>query len=343
MRIGYFGDGPWAHQAFDRILRDGRFEILFVVPRHPAMDGQLKARAEQAGIPFLVQPDVNDPDFVADVRRRAPDLLVSMSFDQILKRGILAAAPLGVVNCHAGALPFYRGCNPINWAIINGETRFGVTVHAVDEGIDTGDVILQTFAPIGPDDTYADRLAAAHGLCADTLHEALVSIADGTARRTPQAAIHPVGFYCGRRRDGDEWVRWSWPSQRIHDFCRAITRPGPCARSLGDAGPVAVVATALIPEAPDYIATPGEVVGRDASGVVVKTGDGTIRVTLVADLGEDGRLGEVRRPGFRIGTRIGFDESARLLHANVQLQRRVSALEERLGRIEARLDRAGGA
>lgn len=51
MRIGYFGDGPWAHQAFDRILRDGRFEILFVVPRHPAMDGQLKARAEQAGIP----------------------------------------------------------------------------------------------------------------------------------------------------------------------------------------------------------------------------------------------------------------------------------------------------
>lgn len=109
-----------------------------------------------------------------------------MSFDQILKRGILAAAPLGVVNCHAGALPFYRGCNPINWAIINGETRFGVTVHAVDEGIDTGDVILQTFAPIGPDDTYADRLAAAHGLCADTLHEALVSIADGTARRTPR-------------------------------------------------------------------------------------------------------------------------------------------------------------
>lgn len=340
MRIGYFGDGRWAQMAFDRIVADERFQILFVSTRHRIPDQHLRDRAERHGIPFLTVPDVNDPAFVAEVGTWKPDLLVSMSFDQILRRDILTAAPLGFVNCHAGSLPFYRGCNPINWAIINGEPRFGVTVHFVDDGIDTGDIVLQRFAPIAPEDTYADCLTAAHDLCAATLHDALVAIAEGTAERTPQAAIHPVGFYCGRRRDGDEWVQWTWPSRRIVDFCRAITLPGPCARSLGDAGPIAVVSAEMIPNAPSYLCTPGEVIGRGPAGVVVKTGDGTIRVTAVADVLEDGSLGEIHPPRFRIGTRIGFDPAARLLHENFRLQRRMHALEERLDRIERYMNSA---
>ena len=87
----------------------------------------------------------------------------------------------------------------LNWAIINGEEKFGVTVHYVDEGIDTGDIILQKFASIGKQERYGEVLCKAHHLCADTLYEALVLLSEGRAERIPQKSIHPVGFYCSGR------------------------------------------------------------------------------------------------------------------------------------------------
>ena len=77
-----------------------------------------------------------------------------MSFDQIFKEEIINIPPLKIINCHAGKLPFYRGRNILNWALINDEKEFGITVHYVDFGIDTGDSILQKNYEITDDDDY---------------------------------------------------------------------------------------------------------------------------------------------------------------------------------------------
>lgn len=305
MKIGYLGDGPWSHRAFERIRAHADWEIVFIGARFVSPDPHLRAAAQTLEVPFFTPEKINDPSVLDQFRALKPDVIVSMSYDQIMRRALIDLAPRGLINVHAGALPFYRGRNVLNWALINGESRFGVTCHYVDEGIDTGDIIVQRFFPIGPDDDYGDVLRAAYPACADVLEEALERIASGDAPRIPQATIHPVGFYCGRRGAGDERIDWRWPAKRLHDFIRGVALPGPGARTTLDGSEIALLKTREIPAAPSYIGTPGEIVGRDAESVTVKCEDRTLRILLAAKIGADGKPGEPFAPKWRVGTRLG--------------------------------------
>jgi methionyl-tRNA formyltransferase len=325
MTIGFFGDGRWAHRSLNHIISSDALEVAFIVARHAQPDPALEAYAERLGVPFYTDPNVNRPEFIDTIRDHETDIHVSMSFDQILKAEIINLAPEGFINCHAGALPFYRGRNVLNWALINGERRFGVTVHDIDEGIDTGDIVLQRFGDITHEDDYGSLLDKAVELCAETLFEALLQIEEGRATRTPQAQIHPVGFYSSSRRKGDEWIDWTWSTRRIYNLIRAIAPPGPGARTLLECRPIAILRSEHIPEAPHYRDRPGTVVGRDDGGITVKTGDTTLRVTQVANL-VDGAFEDKRTPSFRIGTTFGVN----LMHEITRLRQRVVALETRL-------------
>ncbi len=301
MRIAYFGDGRWARSALPLIATAAGVQVAVVVPRYHNPDRELMQQAEGLGIPTRHLRDVNSAEALAALRPFGVDLHVSMSFDQIFRAPFLDAA--ATINCHAGALPFYRGRNVLNWALINGERTFGVTVHHVDTGIDTGDIILQQHIPISATDDYASVLTKAEGACATLLHEAVLHIAAGTAKRTPQASIHPVGFYCPRRRDGDEWIDWQWPSERVVNFVRGIAPPAPGARAMVGDQVVAILQAEAIPGAPAYLATPGEVVGRQHGSIVVKTGTSSIRVTQMAAV-EGGVVGPGSTPALAIGKRL---------------------------------------
>ncbi len=273
MKIGYFADGPWSHRALEKITTDERFDVAFIVPRYDTQDQILKSWANQLSIDYLPIANVNDAESIAQLKKYSADLFVSMSFNQILKNEILHSAPLGFINCHAGALPFYRGRNILNWVLINDEKEFGVTVHYIDEGIDTGDIILQKLEPITDKDDYSTLLERATEACADLLYESLLLIHDGNVKQLPQKSIDPVGFYCGRRRQGDEWIDWNWTSRRIFNFVRAITDPGPCAKTMLNEYEVSIKKVKLMLGAKEYIGTPGEVLGVSEEGVIVKTGD----------------------------------------------------------------------
>ncbi len=309
INFGYFGDGPWSHLALETLLADARFRLAFVVARFSRDELTLKAFAGAAGVPFLRPENVNSDAFLETVTPLAADLFVSMSYDQIFKGRLIRLPRLGVVNCHAGALPRYRGRNVLNWAIINGEDHFGVSVHYIDEGIDTGNLIKQRRVPIAPEDTYREVLERAFPACAETLHAALTDIAEDRVTRTPQTGpgVSP-GFYCGMRRDGDEWLEWSWPAKRIHDFIRGVALPAPGARAVlqNSAGDVelALLRSQLVPGAPVYYGTPGEVIGVNARGVVVKTGDSYLEVHEVAQVAKDGTLEKSKRPRYRVGNRF---------------------------------------
>ena len=326
LTIGYFGDGRWARRALDRIVEAPELRVLFVVGRHPDPDPELRAYAERLDVPFATDPDVNRPAFVDAVRRYGADIHVSMSFDQILSRELIDLAPEGFINCHAGALPFYRGRNVLNWALINGEDRFGVTVHYVEEEIDAGDIIVQRFADIAETDDYGTLLDRAVALCAEALPDALLQIQAGEADPTPQDEIHPVGFYCSGRKEGDEWIDWTWTSERLHNFVRGIAPPGPGARTLLGDDRLAILRTERIDDAPEYIDRPGTVVGRGADGIVVKTGDTSIRVRRVADLDQEGTLSDERVPEHPIGTVFGVNPWQEV----ERLRRRLRSIEQRL-------------
>jgi methionyl-tRNA formyltransferase len=326
VKIGYFADGPWSHEALEKIVEDKRFKIAFIVPRYDSRDPVLKEWASKLAVDFLPIENVNHPDAISQLQRYGADLFVSMSFNQILRKQILSIPLKGFINCHAGALPFYRGRNILNWVLINDEKEFGVTAHYIDEGIDTGDIILQKKSLITDEDNYSTLLARAIGLCAEVLYEALVSIETNSVKRIVQSEIHPVGSYFGRRRIGDEWIDWNWTSRRIFNFVRAISTPGPCARTLFNDNEIAVHRASLINQAPKYLSTAGEVVGRENDFLIVKTGDSVIRIeafncdgsAVGGNCSDDGM-----RPKIHIGSRLGVDVSTELM----MLKKRVIELE----------------
>jgi methionyl-tRNA formyltransferase len=281
MKIGYFADGIWAHKALERIIEDPRFEISFIVPRFDNQDPVLKDKSERLKVPFIPVENVNNKEFIGEIKKLEVDVNVSMSFNQILRQEIIYLAPEGFINCHAGKLPFYRGRNILNWALINDEKEFGVTVHYVDSEIDTGDIILQNTSKITDKDDYSTLLDRAIELCAETLYQSLCLIYNNEVIRMPQKDIHPVGFYCGRRIEGDEEIDWNWSSRRIFNFVRGITTPGPCARTFINNEEVKIVKTEIINGALNYIGSPGEIVGRTGKNIIVKTGDSTILISEI--------------------------------------------------------------
>ena len=207
MRIGYFADGPWSHLALEKILSNSIFSLAFICARFDNPDSVLRGRAKEKNIPFLVHQNINSDEFISKVKNYSCDILVSMSFNQIFRSEILSITPMGIINCHAGKLPFYRGRNILNWALINDEKEFAVTVHYVDEGVDTGDIILQASYTISDFDDYSTLLSRSHKHCADVLYEALTKIASGNSDRICQKDIHPVGFIV--LRDRLEMKNWN--------------------------------------------------------------------------------------------------------------------------------------
>jgi methionyl-tRNA formyltransferase len=297
LRIALFGDAAWAAESLRRLHGAGH-DVVGVFLRTRPTDGSLRHAADELGIPTFEPARINDPAEVERLRALKPDLGVSVSYDQIFRRPVLEAPPLGMLNFHAGKLPFYRGRNVINWALINGERELGLTAHFVDDGIDTGDIVLQRTVPIGWCDTYADVLDRAVTHLPPLVEEAVALAAEGELERHPQPAW---GTYFAARRPGDEWLDWTDTGVNLHNKVRAITRPGPGARTRLDGQEIIVWRAYCDPAWPRYLATPGEVVGRRGhEGVLVKTGDS---VLLVHEVQLPGAAPAV--PAWPIGTRLG--------------------------------------
>ena len=278
MVIGYFADGPWSHRALDKLLANKEIKIAFICARFDKPDQKLKARSEQENIPFLIHPRINSDEFLFSVENYRCDLFVSMSFNQIFRKKTIETPLLGTINCHAGKLPFYRGRNILNWALINDEREFGITVHYVDEGIDTGDIIRQRCYPITDYDDYGTLLDKAYVGCADILAEAIDDLLGGTAKRQSQHAIHPTGFYCISKGPGDERLNWNQTSRRIFNFVRAICPPGPAARCSRGDSEIRINKAEYLHDSPSYIGIPGSVLATDMDSFLVKTSDTFIRI-----------------------------------------------------------------
>lgn len=278
LKIGYFADGPWAHKAFQRIISDESLKIVFVTVRYDTRDAVLLKMAEENNIPIVLFSNVNTAEALQTYSSYKADLFVSMSFNQIFRRDIINLPHMKTINCHAGKLPFYRGRNILNWVLINDEKEFGITVHYVDEGIDTGDIILQRVYPITDADNYGTLLERAYVGCADILYDAIKLLQVDSAQPIRQDTIDPVGLYCGLRTLGDEIICWNKSSRDIFNFVRAICRPGPMATSSLNGAEIKINHVRMIGGARKYINTPGQIIGKTSRGFYVKTADTFVEV-----------------------------------------------------------------
>jgi methionyl-tRNA formyltransferase len=279
IKIGYFADGPWSHQALEKFLLDSTIGIEFICARHDKPDLTLKEQAEIHGIDFISHPKINSDEFFQKISGYNSNLFVSMSFNQIFRKRLIEYPKLKTINCHAGKLPFYRGRNILNWALINDEKEFGITVHYMDEGIDTGDILMQRLFRITDSDNYATLLKRAYSGSAELLFETVEKLASGEITSKPQVDMHPLGFYCTGRVDGDERLQWNQPSRDIFNFVRAICNPGPEARTFCENIELKINRVELLSSAPIYKGIPGAILEVCSNGFYVKTADTYLKVT----------------------------------------------------------------
>ena len=279
LNIGYFADGPWSHKAFNALFNDEEISIRFVCVRFDTQDETLKQFCKKLDIDYIYDRDVNSAKFIEKISKYQCDLFISMSFNQIFRNEIINLTKYKIINCHAGKLPFYRGRNILNWALINDEDEFGVTVHYVDEGIDTGDIILQDVYPIDDSDDYSTLLSKAYNACASLLYRAVCLFKNGSPVGKKQCDIHPVGFYCPQRKSGDENINWKDSSRNIFNFVRAISMPGPIARAFIGKNEVKISRVEIIEGAIPYKSIEGAVLSVDEmERFIVKTQDTFVKV-----------------------------------------------------------------
>lgn len=232
-RILFMGTPAFALPALEQLV-NRNYPVIGVVsqPDRPQGRGQketsppVKILAQKLGLPVFQPESVKDPAFLEIFRNLNPEMVVVAAFGQILPKTIINFPPLACLNIHPSLLPEYRGAAPINWAIIRGETTTGVTIMLMDEGMDSGDILLQQQTAIRATETYGelhDRLAIQG---AHLLIEAIDLMSAGTALRQPQNTSRVT--FAPRLKKETGRICWQSPAGNIVNLIRGLS-PAPAA------------------------------------------------------------------------------------------------------------------
>jgi methionyl-tRNA formyltransferase len=228
MRIVFMGTPEFAVPSLEALLRsDDQVVGVVTQPDRPKGRGQqlvpppVKLVAERAGIPVLQPLKIRTPDFLQALSDWKPDLIAVAAYGRILHTPILKLPPMGCVNVHGSLLPKYRGAAPVQWAVINGETETGITTILMDEGMDTGPMLLQEKLEILPDDsagTLAPRLAELGGRL---LVETIARLKAGTL--TPQKQDHDRATMAPLLKKEDGLIDWAMHAESIANRVRGLS------------------------------------------------------------------------------------------------------------------------
>ena len=268
-------------------LKNCGFEIAAVFshrddPSESCWFGSVSEWAAANRIAVFCPDRVNAPEWIAKIYRFAPDAIFSFYYRSLLCREILDAAPSGAFNLHGSLLPAYRGRAPVNWVLVNGEKRTGVTLHCMVEKPDAGDIVGRRAVDIDFGDTartLCDKLCAAAGTL---LAETLPLIRDGRAQRIPQDLSK--GSYFGGRGPEDGRIDWSWTAVRVYNLIRAVTEPYPGAFAFLPGGGKIMIWRALTEEG-DFPERPPGRIRIESGRVCVATGAGRLRLVDVEAAG----------------------------------------------------------
>ena len=236
----------------------------------------VKVAATAEDLQVLQPVSVRDPRFIPTLVELEPDLLVVIAFGQILSAEVLSIPRIGAINVHASILPQYRGAAPIQWAIINGENETGVTTMWMDEGMDSGDMLLTARVPITSKDTAGTLHDVLSHLGANLLIETLNALALGTLIPTPQD--HSVATYAPLLKKNDGVMDWTKDADRLDCFVRGM-HPWPGAFTFYKRKRLKIVKARAVKKTTDL--APGTVLESFPGDLDVATGDGILRLEEV--------------------------------------------------------------
>lgn len=274
MNILFYGTPEFALPTLDALI--ARHQIITVVtqPDRPAHRGQrltpppVKVRALEAGLPVIQPARLRDAGWDERLRALGADVAVVVAFGQILTRAVLDAPARGSINIHGSLLPRYRGAAPIAWAIMRGETETGITTFQMDEGMDTGAMLLERATAIGDTETAGELTTRMSHLGAEVIVETL----DRLDELTPTPQRHEDATMAPRLKKTHGHLDWSRTARALVNQIRG-TNPWPGAITMTPRGALTIWrATAAATTA---TAAPGAVVKHDGR-LAIAAGDGVV-------------------------------------------------------------------
>lgn len=309
MRVIFMGTPDFSVGTLEALVQAGHEVVLAVTqPDKPKGRGgkmqytPVKEKALEYGIPVFQPAKVREPACVEELAGYRADVIVVIAFGQILPRSILELTPYGCINVHASLLPKYRGAAPIQWALIDGETVTGVTTMQMDEGLDTGDMLLEAEVPIGADETGGslhDKLAAAGAkLCVETLK----ALEEGTV--TPRKQGESPTKYARMLDKELGRIDWSRDAASIERLIRGLN-PWPSAYTLWEGKTMKIWAAEVLDG--DSALPCGAVADVTKTGFSVQTGSGLLRILELQIPGKKRMSADAFLRGYRMepGTRLG--------------------------------------
>jgi len=303
MKIIFMGTPDFAVPCLETLVRNG-YDVVAIVTQPDKPFGRkqsqlkpppVKEAAIELGIKTILQPvKVRTPEFLNSIKKLEPDMIVTAAYGRILTKAVLDVPHLGCINVHGSLLPKYRGAAPIQWALINGDLVTGITTMFMDEGMDTGDILLQREIEITQDMNCQELFEKLEQLGAETLLETLNELEKGTLKRTIQDHSKAVHVPMMKKEMG--LIDWSKSSIEIHNLVRG-TNPWPGAYTFYKGERLKIWKTALLHEytanskANSQVnshaeglnelaagAQPGRVMKILKDCMVVVTGDGCIKI-----------------------------------------------------------------
>jgi methionyl-tRNA formyltransferase len=307
MRVVFMGSPEFAVPALRALIEHHEVALVVTQPDKRAGRGKklspppVKVVAADAGIPVIQPTSARAPEVAEQLRATGAELGVVVAYGKILPRAVLDAFPRGCLNIHGSLLPKYRGAAPIQWAVIDGERETGVCIMQLDEGMDTGPVLLERRIEIGPRDTAGDLFERLAPLGADALLEAIAGLEAGTLEATPQDDAGASHARMLRKEDGA--VDWSQPAAAVAGRIRGVD-PWPGAFAVLPGGDRLKLFGAVVT---DGAGAPGEVLSVDDRGLVVACGDGAVAVAEVQAAGKKRMTAEAFASGraLPVGARLG--------------------------------------
>lgn len=292
MKVVFFGSADFACPSLRALAEHPSFDIVGVVTQPDRPRGRsgklaptpIKILALDFHCKVLQPTSLQSPPFLSQLRYLRPEVNVVVAYGKILPRAALDTPRLGSLNVHGSLLPKYRGAAPIQRAIMEGCPETGVTIMRMDEGLDTGDILLQQSTHIRDSDTVAtlhDRLAA---MGASLVVDALRLLAQEKADFRPQ----PEGeaTHAPKITRDDEWVEWETSKRRVWNHIRALTPgPGACSWLVTEKGPKMV--KLLVADFERFVeGKPGEIIKIDVDGIHVAAPRGAV---VIKELQAEGK------------------------------------------------------
>lgn len=282
MKIVFLGGGQWGLFPLKRLLQ--KEQVTGIVAS--AQDTLIVSEGLKKQIPICKIADKHEPQFEAFLKTCRPDLIIVVGFPFILPKKILDIPPKGIINLHGSLLPAYRGPQPLEWQIINGEKNAGVTVHFIDEDIDSGDILIQAEMPILETDTLKTMALKLGRKGYRLLENTLARFKRGPVQGIPQQ--HHLSSYYQKITTIDRTIDWTSDRITIFNLVRALPPNTPAFSDLGNAR---CHIYRLIPVTSKPSGAPGQIQWRPSVShpMIVSTSDGDVAVFEYALSGCNGR------------------------------------------------------